>query len=249
MNCSSFSFKIMHYEQDYFVKQDFDVSSLDYEKAKLCITGYENFAEALNKCFFIFDYYKHNFFFIKSYNEYLKKIPTTIKEPYLFFNNNIHPEDLDFVYQINNRTFNYIFSLPYEQKQGLKLFFNCRFLNCYEQFEMTNITLKLIETDSKGNIWLVLFIIEKSDSENYAIPFVETKNREIRQFTLNQMLLKKLTDTEKEIVLYLFGNMTHKEISDLLRKSIKTVRFHIYNIKNKLEVKNMLDLQKKLLSK
>jgi len=249
MNCSSFILKIMKFtEQDYIVKQNFDISSLDYKKIKLHIIGYENFANLTKNCFFIFDYYKHNYLCIKSFNEYFNEIPEKINEPYLFFNNKIHPDDLDFVYQIHLRTFRYVFSLAQNERKGLQMYYNCRYQNKFNEYEMTNINIKLLDTDSIGNIWLVLFVIEMSDSENYKIPYIETETGDIRQFTLNQTLLKKLTDAEKEIVFMMFGNISNKEIAQLMHKSFNTIRANIQNIYFKLEVTNRFEFQKKLLT-
>jgi len=94
-------------ESDYVVKQDFEVSSLDYQKAEAHILGIEHFGHAAKKCFFIFDYYKHNYFHINTYNEYFNNIPKTITEPYLLFNNQIFDQDIDFVYEIHHRAFSY----------------------------------------------------------------------------------------------------------------------------------------------
>lgn len=236
-------------EQDYIVRQDFDVDSLNYEKVKNHISGLEIFAQTTKKCFFIFDYCQHNYFCLKSYNEYFNDYSENIKEPYLFFNNKIHPDDVDFVYQIHQRAFSYVFSLAQNERNGLQLFYNCRFLNKFKKYEMTNINIKLLENDSLGNIWLVLFVIDKSISTNFIIPYIETFSGEIRQYTLNQDLLKKLTDTEKEIVFMMFGDISHKEIAKLMHKSINTIRTHIYSIFGKIVVIDKLDLQKKLLSK
>ena len=65
---------------------------------------------------------------------------------------------------------------------------------------MTDICLKLIETDTTGNIWLVLFVLEKSNTDSFIIPYIENKKGNIRQFTLNQNRISLLSKTEKEII-------------------------------------------------
>ena len=104
-------------EKDYIVNQNFDISSLDYEKAKQHIIGLKDVAFATKQCFFIFDYFKHNYFYINTNNEYFSKVPQIIKEPYLFFNEKIHPSDLIFVHQIHHRVFNFVFSLDIEKEK------------------------------------------------------------------------------------------------------------------------------------
>ena len=121
--------------------------------------------------------------------------------------------------------------------------------NNSNKFPMTDIILKLIETDRNGCIWLVLFVLEKSKTDYFKIPYIETDfDKHRHQFELNQLLLKKLTATEKEIVSYLFDNIPNNEIADLSHRSYYTIRTHIKNIYNKIEVEDRLELQKKLLS-
>jgi len=120
--------------------------------------------------------------------------------------------------------------------------------NVANEFCMTDITLKVLETDSKGCVWLVLFVIEKSLTENFGIPYIEMfLSKEIRQFTLNQLLLKTLTNMEKEVAFLLFGNNTQKEIADLMIKSVNTIKTHINSVYDKLGVENKFDFQKRLL--
>lgn len=114
---------------------------------------------------------------------------------------------------------------------------------------MTNISLSIIDLDIKGNIWLVLFGIEKSKSANFTIPYIENFNGKIKQFTLNEEIFSKLTDIEKEIALLLFEEIRISEISKLKFKSPHTIKSHIQKIFKKAGAKNRLDFQRKILSK
>jgi len=236
-------------EQDYIVHQDFDVASLDYEKVNKYIIGLELFAQTSKKCFFIFDYYKHNYLYLKTYSEYFNDYSVDIEEPYLFFNKKLHPEDIDFVHEIHYRVFKYVFSLNIEERKNLQLFYNCRMKNKSELFVMTNVSLKIIELDSNGNIWLVLFVIEKSYSENYIIPFIENSTKDYRQFTFNQDILQNLSNIEKEVAMLLFTEIKIYEIAELMFKSPYTIKSHIQKLFKKAKAKNRLDFQRKLLCK
>lgn len=98
-------------EEDYIVNQIFDLSSMDYERVKLYLPGLEHSAFSNKQCIFVFDYCKHNYFFIKSFNEYFTNIPDKIEEPYIFFSSKLHQEDVNLVYNIHHRAFNFIFGI------------------------------------------------------------------------------------------------------------------------------------------
>lgn len=120
--------------------------------------------------------------------------------------------------------------------------------NANNKFPMTDITLKLIETDRKGCIWLVLFIIEKSEKDYFQIPYIETSfDNERHLFDFNKKLLDQLTATEKEVLFFFFGNYSNNEIAELIFKSPQTVRSHLQSIYSKFNVNNKFDLQKKIL--
>ena len=236
-------------EKDFTIIQDFDVLSLDYSKGNEHIVGINHLAFATRKCVFIFDYYKHNFFYIKTYNKYLNNIPEIVEKPYSLYNSNIHPEDLDYVYKIHHRAFSFVFSLSVEKRKDLLLHYNCRFKNNTGNYEMTDISIKLIETDSKGCIWLVLFVLDKSKNVYFEIPYIETATDNQRyQFDFNYNLLEKLTSTEKELLFMMFENISDKEIANFMKISYNTLRSHLRNIRKKTGFEDRFGLLKEILS-
>ena len=84
---------------DYIVNQSFDVNSLDYEKAKMYICGIEEVALTTGQSYIIFDYYKHNYFYISSGNSYFNKADQNIADSYIAFNNKFLFDDSVMDYQ------------------------------------------------------------------------------------------------------------------------------------------------------
>lgn len=235
-------------EQDFIVKQNFDIESLNYKIVKKKINGLIDLAYTKKLCFFIFDYYKHNYYYIKSFNEYFNKIPEKISKPYLFFNLKIHNEDRILVKQIHHRAFDFVFSFPSNNRKDLTLYYNCHMQNDKKKYQMTDVSLKVLGTDSNGSIWLVLFIIEKSTSNNYKIPYIEIpSNNKLEMFDLKKDLFDSFTPIEKEIAKLLFSNLTNNEISEKLNKSVNTIKSHLTNIYLKTETNTRIKFQKKML--
>jgi len=234
-------------EKDYIVTQNFDLGSLDYSKLDDYIVGLNAFAFTAKKCFFVFDFYRHNFLHIKSYNEYFTEIPPRITEPYLFFNKKLLAEDVEFLYQIHHRAFAYMKNYKASETKKTTLFYNLRMINCFGDYAMTNIHINVLETDRQGNIWLALYVVEKSESENFVIPQLTLPDNYRYVFELNKQILAQLTASERSIAKLFFGNTTQNEIAKITHKSIHTVKSHMSSIYTKLKVSNKFDLQKKLL--
>ncbi len=237
-------------EQEFIVKQNFDIENLNYKIAEKKIAGLIDLVYTKKLCFFIFDYYKHDYYYIKSFNEYFNEIPDKISEPYLFFNLKIHKEDRVLVKKIHYRAFDFVFSLPSNNRKNLRLYYNCRMQNDEKKHQMTDITLNVLATDNNGSIWLVLFIIEKSTFDNFKIPHIEIPNtNKLEMFDFKIELFDRLTSTEKKVSKLLFSKLSNKEIADKLYRSVNTIKSHLKNIYLETETNNRLEFQKKILLK
>lgn len=51
-----------------------------------------------------------------------------------------------------------------------------------------------------------------------------------------------ITNREKEIIQLIFSGKSNKEIGEILFISVKTVKYHVYNIYRKLKIKNRIEL-------
>ncbi len=234
-------------EQDYIIEQDFDVASMDYSEVQDHLDKMRDLEMIVKECVFIFDYYKHDYLYIKSYNEYFNEIPKQIRNPHLLLNSQIHPKDVKFVKQIHHRAFQYIFTIDANKRKDIQLFFSCKMKTNTGQYQMTNISIKLLKADSKGNIWLLMYLLKKAFSPNYIIPYLEIPeiNDTIIYNFNNSFHL--FSDAEKELVNFLFGDKTSSEIAEVTNKSERTIYRSIRNMYNKMEVTERHDFQKSLL--
>ena len=234
-------------ETDYYVKQDFDETSLDYSKADKYISGIDVFSRNTDSCFFIFDYFKHKYLFLKSYNEYFTEHLNIIDNPYLFFNNKLHPEDVVFVYKLQHKVFSFVKEFPIENRQNFRLKYKVRMINKSGDFQMTDVELILLETDKNGNIWLVLFVLKKSSTENFMIPELRTADNTSIPFVLNLKLLNSFSQPEQDIIFELFSDKSNEEIALKLSRSVNTVKYHKKSIYDQMGVVSKFELQKRVL--
>ncbi len=235
-------------ENDYIVEQDFDVVSLDYSKAEAHIEKMRDLEFAIKECILIFDYHKHNYFYIKSYNQYFSKIPKQIKRPYVLFNSQIHPDDVEFVKQIHHRAFQYIFTLNIDKRKDLRLCYRCQMTTNDNNYKMANITTKLLETDSKGNIWLVMILIQQAPTQSYIVPYIEMpfiKDKYAYNFNKSYQLFNS---AEREIIDLIFKDATNSEIAKIINKSESTTNKQLSRIYSKIETNKKTEFQKALLN-
>lgn len=58
-----------------------------------------------------------------------------------------------------------------------------------------------------------------------------------------------ITNREKEIIQLIFSGKSNKEIGEMLFISVKTVKYHVYNIYRKLKIKNRIELIRLFMSR
>lgn len=220
-------------EKNYRIEQDFDVESLDYTKAKQYVDKMRHLEHTVRECTLIIDYYKHKYTYLKSYNEYFNNIPSRIRNPYVFYNQQLHPNfDVDFVWQLHHRAFQYVLTLPIKQRKGLFLNYQCRMKTNTDDYQMTEVNIRVLETDSKGSIWLVLFSIKKARNDSYTIPYIKIPDNTAvaEKYDLTPQIYELLSKTETNIVHTLFETTNNTEISNKTSKSLNTIKTHFNNI-------------------
>ena len=132
--------------------------------------------------------------------------------------------------------------------QGNKNFAHVKTIREYrakvgDRFRRVTETLQVLETDSRGNIWLALCILEISP--NQLPPFtvnsqiVNTATGEVfSPLTRYYQSESILTKRELEILTLVAQGKLSKEISNLLHISVHTVDTHRQHILEKLDVDN-----------
>lgn len=153
----------------------------------------------------------------------------------------VHPDDLDDV--MKN-----VLAILQNVFQGNKNVSNLKIVREYrakvgDRFRRVTETLQVLETDSIGNIWLALCILEISPNQsspftvNYQI--INTATGEVFS-PLAKYLQKELilTRRELEILNLIAKGKLSKEISDSLHISPHTVNTHRQRILEKLNVDN-----------
>ena len=154
----------------------------------------------------------------------------------------VHPDDLEVVRRIDKKVWEFLDTLPEEEKLTYKYIYEMRVLDRGKYVRMIYQTRLLAFKDDN---FLAMGIIDLApeQSANTSVRF-QIKNcltDEVVPFTIESATDVLLTPREREILALAKEGMFSKEISEKLNISIHTVNRHRQNILEKLRVDNMIE--------
>ena len=154
----------------------------------------------------------------------------------------VHPDDLEVVRRIDKKVWEFLDTLPEEEKLAYKYIYELRVLEKGKYIRMIYQTRILAFKDDN---FLAMGIIDLApeQSTNTSVRF-QIKNcltDEIVPFTIETATDTLLTPREREILALAKEGMFSKEISEKLNISIHTVNRHRQNILEKLQVDNIIE--------
>ena len=211
--------------------QRFDPESLDYNLLKRHIETFSRAGELQNAAFTIYDSYRFEHAYVSDYHRRL--IGDGEME--------VHPDDLPDVMKNAIATVKHVFQKN-KNAAHLKSVREYR-AKIGDQFRRVTESMRVLETDSFGNIWLVLCILEISPNQ---LPPFSVNSQIVNTLTgevfspLTKFYQKKsvLTARETEILGLIAQGRLSKEISDQLHISIHTVNTVRQHILEKFNVDN-----------
>ena len=156
--------------------------------------------------------------------------------------NLVHPDDLEVVRRIDKKVWEFLDTLPEEEKLTYKYIYEMRVLDRGKYVRMIYQTRLLAFKDDN---FLAMGIIDLApeQSANTSVRF-QIKNcltDEVVPFTIESATDTLLTPREREILALAKEGMFSKEISEKLNISIHTVNRHRQNILEKLQVDNIIE--------
>jgi len=166
-----------------------------------------------------------------------------------FFDSRVHPEDALMLLKSGICHLEYFFSRPNEQRKDLKfkLINEYRIKNADDKYIRVIEQFVPLERDHKGNIWLVLSVMDISPEQAIDLPgrsrlHVVTTG-ELFEFPPKAEvdLSEILTKRETEILQLIAKGLISKQIADSLFISVNTVNTHRQRIIEKLNVSNTFE--------
>ena len=155
----------------------------------------------------------------------------------------IHPDDLSVLLNLQKRTFDYVFGLPYEEQHDYKYIFEFRALGVSGEYLRVICQYQMLETKEFDKPLLLLGVVDISPDQDLKAPIkfrlVNFKTGNIINIPVIDNPDISLTKREKEVLKMVNEGLMSKEISDKLFISIHTVNRHRQNILEKMHMDNL----------
>ena len=156
--------------------------------------------------------------------------------------NLVHPDDLEVVRRIDKKVWEFLDTLPEEEKLTYKYIYEMRILDRGKYVRMIYQT-RLLAFKDDNFLAMGMIDLAPEQSANTSVRF-QIKNcltDEVVPFTIETATDVLLTPREREILALAKEGMFSKEISEKLNISIHTVNRHRQNILEKLQVDNIIE--------
>ena len=156
--------------------------------------------------------------------------------------NLVHPDDLEVVRRIDKKVWEFLDTLPEEEKLTYKYIYEMRVLEKGKYVRMIYQT-RLLAFKDDNFLAMGMIDLAPEQSANTSVRF-QIKNcltDEVVPFTIESATDVLLTPREREILALAKEGMFSKEISEKLNISIHTVNRHRQNILEKLQVDNIIE--------
>ena len=154
----------------------------------------------------------------------------------------VHPDDLEVVRRIDKKVWEFLDTLPEEEKLTYKYIYEMRVLDRGKYVRMIYQT-RLLAFKDDNFLAMGMIDLAPEQSANTSVRF-QIKNcltDEVVPFTIESATDVLLTPREREILALAKEGMFSKEISEKLNISIHTVNRHRQNILEKLQVDNIIE--------
>ena len=154
----------------------------------------------------------------------------------------VHPDDLEVVKRIDKKVWEFLDTLPEEEKLAYKYIYELRVLEKGKYIRMIYQT-RLLAFEDDNFLAMGMIDLAPEQSANTSVRF-QIKNcltDEIVPFAIESATDALLTPREREILALAKEGMFSKEISEKLNISIHTVNRHRQNILEKLQVDNIIE--------
>lgn len=229
-------------------QQQFDESALDYSilrKHEFLLTG---LARMSNSSITVFDCYKkeHAFYAdnLSAALGYHKK--DVEKNKGSFIDEKIHPDDFTMLMRNGITILKLYINFSEDERLNHKLINEYRIMKADGHYIRVIEQHQILELDGKGNMWLVMSILDISPNQNVQEPIKsQLLNFRTGKFTLlphcGETMEVDLTHREKEILQLVKEGFLSKEISDKLCISLHTVNTHRQRVLEKLGANNSME--------
>ncbi len=235
---------------DYFIPSNSvnDITDEDYQKVDLIVNAVKAFARSTHQCVYVIDYFKKEFLYASENFYYLCGVSSEkiMDSGYGIFTDMVPEKDQDMLVELNQAGFTLFDTFPIEERMDYTISYDFH-ITQGKKSRLVNHKLTPLLLSSEGRVWLSLCTISMSSR---SIPgkivirkegessYYEYSLEQHRWFNKESVVL---TEAERDVLRLSAQGYTMNEISELLFKSIDTVKAYKRHIFAKLDVKNIAE--------
>jgi DNA-binding CsgD family transcriptional regulator len=239
----------MLYVKEFFKPIKEIKNGIDQELANRLVSAAIAFTKITNQSAYIIDYHQQGFAYMSSHPLFLCGYTAEqVKEwGYRYYARVVPEEDIKMLLEINQKGFDFFYSLPIEQRAKGFISYDFRIVHPQRQPLLVNQRLTPLYLTDDGNIWLALCIINISTNKqpgNVVIQMLDEPTQHRYSFESKRFVTFKptlLSEREKQVLEFAARGYSEQETADELFVDLNTVKYHKKNLYLKLDVKNMAE--------
>ncbi|MBE6319144.1 MAG: helix-turn-helix transcriptional regulator [Bacteroidales bacterium] len=224
------------------------ISDASYEGIQHTIDEIEAFSRLTYKSVYIIDYYKRNFLFVAKNPLFLcGHTPEEVTElGYNFYIENVPPEDLKFLLEINVKGFEFLKEIPAKEKKEYTISYCFNIINKQsKKKQLINHQITPLRLTKSGEIWLAL-CVASIPSNGTVGEIIMSRNGANTQWRYSREGKRwkeeprfELNENELNVLKFSAMGYTMNEIAELVHRSFDTVKVYRKNIFEKLGAENI----------
>lgn len=234
--------------QELWSRQRISSLDVDYDFWNAKREVIQSFAQMSKSCIFTVDVFKGRYDFASdNFSQLFGYDPqciSNIRQEGDLLEERIHPDDraqlLD--YQVEHGQF--IYSLSPEYRNDYRQIFQMRMLNARGQYVNVVSRQQVLEQDKNGKAWIVMGIMDIAPdqllTDRVKRTVVNRRTGEVLAID-STGVYQRLTNREREVLLFIREGLLSKEIACKLNISIHTVNNHRKNILEKLNADHVME--------
>jgi DNA-binding CsgD family transcriptional regulator len=223
------------------------VTEQDYLRIEPVIRLLERVSEIEKSTLTVFDMHRKNYLLKSSkFKEMLgyNRVEDIEEDDMALFHKIIHPDDLPFVLDTENKAHTFFNNLPASEKKNYKMVYDFRVKNTSGIYLRFIHQFAVLEQDSIGKSWLVLIITDLISERALSVPLqrrmINIKTGKLCLFNddSNFKSDKFLTNREVEVLRLISQGLDSQSIANKLFISVNTVNNHRQKILSKTGTEN-----------
>jgi DNA-binding CsgD family transcriptional regulator len=236
--------------KDFFIRENIIdyISEEAYNAVSHIIEDIGAFARTTYKSIYVIDYYRQDFLYVADNPLFLCGMTADeVRElGYNFYINQVIPEDLELLLEINVAGFQFLKNIVREELRNYTISYDFHVLNKESgKKQLINHQITPLRLTENGNVWLALCVASISSCDasgniemsRYNSNTYWNYNRKTKKW--QEALRPELKDMEQEVLRLSAKGYTMHDIADQIHRSFDTVKVYRKNLFEKLGVDNI----------